>query len=681
MKMHSPRFKDPLISQARPITLLSPVIEETLRHSGVRPDRELVLEHFMSGAPRIAVVHGSEDHPPSIGSRETARRLIRQLWFDGALPFEVSQSMPCEELSRGLPGSHYAFLARNVCAANLATVMEAHGYDAAIVLGVCDKMLVGSLRALIEADLARQRRKIRPVYAAFVPTPVGREVHLGGAERGKFESFRGRLTEAEAAELFSLLVLPIKPQVYEAVKACLDHLFQKRTILESEKDELERLVARAAAASGANCVSSDASIVNRLMIATFGLVPRHMDLSLKPPSDDQLAHVVQRILQGIQKRERRISASHLTRTNLQNGITVWGATGGHPTWLLHLHYLAEALGVRLSPTALSRKMAKVPKLLSFDDNAGLSAHALAAEADSGGNDGIDTVMRTLSEKRFVDDRSATLDGSWMQRIMDARSANGNFFHSTMTPISPSSGLARVHGNLCTMGLARLGSLNGNLDRYDRKIYLSDYYLGQEELLAELTSEGGVLERLRKKVTRDDLYWTWRINWAASDSGELAQWSKRRLWEYLLAEDLLRVILFVAGEGPRASGMPEIRVSGPAAESIGGGVVLATDGRVSFGHTGMSIAHIVPEAIHGGGLSAIRAGDWIYLNLLKGQFQIVTRLKKAGGYRVLSERELAKRVDSKKRIHELERRRAQFLPSVRSVLDTVGSADEGVSPLG
>ena len=559
MKMHSPRFKDPLISQAQPITLLSPVIEETLRHSGVRPDRELVLERFMGGAPRIAVVHGSEDHPPSIGSRETARRLVRQLWSDGALPFEVSLSLPCEELSQGLPGSHYAFLARNVCAANLATVMEAHGYDAAIVLGVCDKMLVGSLRALVEADLARQRRKARSIYAAFLPTPVGREVHLREEERRKFESLRERLTATEAAELFSLLGLPIKPQVYEAVKACLDHLFHKRMILESEKDELERLVARAAAASGANCVSSDASIVNRLMIATLGLVPRHMELSLKPPDDEQLAHVVHRLIQGIQRRERRVSASQLIRTNLQNGVTVWGATGGHPTWLLHLHYLAEALGVRLSPTMLSRKMAKVPKLLSFDDNAGHSAH-VAAEADSGGNSGIDTVMRTLSERRFVDDRSATLDGSWMERIMDARSANGHFFHSTMTPISASSGLARVHGNLCSMGLARLGSLNGNLDRYDRKIYLSDYYLGQAELLSEISSEGGVLERLRKKVTRDDLYCTWYINWAAKDPGQLAQWSKRRLWEYLVAEDLLRVILFVAGEGPRASGMPEIRFS-------------------------------------------------------------------------------------------------------------------------
>ncbi len=113
----------------------------------------------MAGHPRIAVVHGSGDHPYSVGCRDTVRRFVRQVWVDGALPIEVSQAVPCEELSLGLPGSHYAFLGRNVCAANFATLMEAHGYDAAIVIGACDKMLVGVLRALIEADLVRRRGK------------------------------------------------------------------------------------------------------------------------------------------------------------------------------------------------------------------------------------------------------------------------------------------------------------------------------------------------------------------------------------------------------------------------------------------------------------------------------------------------------------------------------------------
>ena len=58
---------------------------------------------------------------------------------------------------------------------------------------------------------------------------------------------------------------------------------------------------------------------------------------------------------------------------------------------------------------------------------------MAVENENGGNSGIDTIMRTLAEKRLIEDRAPTLDGSWMQRIMEARSANGNFVYSTMTP--------------------------------------------------------------------------------------------------------------------------------------------------------------------------------------------------------------------------------------------------------
>src|SRR5688572_10615708 len=147
MKMHSTKFKDPLISRAQLVTLITPIVEETLRVAGVHANREQILDRFMDGVPRIAVVHGGEDHPPNLGAKDTIRRLLRHIWANGALPFEVSQSIPCEELSQNTEGTSYALLSRNVCTASLASHIEAHGYDAAIVLGVCDKMMVGSLRA------------------------------------------------------------------------------------------------------------------------------------------------------------------------------------------------------------------------------------------------------------------------------------------------------------------------------------------------------------------------------------------------------------------------------------------------------------------------------------------------------------------------------------------------------
>jgi dihydroxyacid dehydratase/phosphogluconate dehydratase len=638
----------------------------------------------MNGQPRIAVVHGGEDHPPNVGSRETVRRIIRQIWANDAIPFEVTQSSPCEELSQGLEGMNYGLLSRNFWTATLASVMEAHGYDGAIVLGACDKMMVGSLRALIETDLARQRRKARPVFALLIPSMIGRENHLTDEDRRKFEPLRHRLSETERAELDELFQRPMKPNVYAQVKLLLDRCFHRRVVQEGEKDDLERTLAKCTAVPGANCAASEASMAHRMILASFGVVPRHLDISMKPPGDDQVTEAVKRLIQAIQKRERRVSVASLTRYNLTNAAAVWSATGGHPAWLLHLTYLADAVGKKLSIADITKKTQKVPQILAIDDAAGNSPYSMAVENENGGNSGIDTIMRTLAEKRLIEDRAPTLDGSWMQRIMEARSANGNFVYSTMTPFLRSCGLMGVHGNACAGAIARLGARtrNGNLDKFDRKIYLAAYYLGQKDLQQDLLAQDGILERLKRKISREDLYYTWLFNWQSNPSngasGELSQWNKAKLWDYLLSQSLLRVMIVVAGAGPHASGMPELQLSTNASSHpLASLAVFVTDGRVSAQYDGISIAHVVPEALDGGGLAAIRTGDWIHLDLARGEFQVVTHSTR--GYKVLPAKELANRTDRKKRINELERRREDLLPSFRILLDHVSSAESGVSP--
>src|SRR5438093_3758314 len=459
--MHSNKFRDPLISRAQPVTIITPVVDETLRMAGVPAVREQILDRFMNGQPRIAVVHGGEDHPPNIGSKESIRRVIRQIWANAAIPFEVSQSAPCEELSYGTEGMNYALLTRNFCTASLSALIEAHSYDGAIVFGICDKMMVGSLRALIEADLAHQRRKSRPLFAIMIPPVIGRESYVTDEERRKFEPLRHRLTESERAELDRLFLQPMKPHVYAQVKALLDRCFHRRIVQEGEKDDLERSIARCASVPGANCAASEASMAHRMILASFGLVPRKFDIAVKPPTDEHLAEVVRRLIQTVHKRERRMSVASLTRYNLTNAAAVWSATGGHPAWLLHLTYLADAIGKKLSIADITKKTQKVPQILAIDDAAGNSVYAMATQTENAGNSGIDTIMRTLAEKRLIEDRAPTLDGSWMQRIMEARSANGNFVYSTMTPFSRSCGLIGMHGNACAGGIARLGAQDRN----------------------------------------------------------------------------------------------------------------------------------------------------------------------------------------------------------------------------
>ena len=175
-----------------------------------------------------------------------------------------------------------------------------------------------------------------------------------------------------------------------------------------------------------------------------------------------------------------------------------------------------------------------------------------------------------------------------------------------------------------------------------------------------------------------------LNWQSPDGNaggpDMSQWNKNKLWDYLLASSLLRIMVVVAGAGPHAAGMPELQLAmNPSSHTLSMTSVLVTDGRVSFLHEGLSIAHVVPEAFDGGGLASIRTADWIYLDLSKGEFQVVAQTNRHRGYKALQPKELANRPDRKKRINELERRRLDFLPSFRVLLDQVSSAETGVSP--
>jgi dihydroxyacid dehydratase/phosphogluconate dehydratase len=439
------------------------------------------------------------------------------------------------------------------------------------------------------------------------------------------------------------------------VKTILDRSFHRRLVQENEKDEMEHAVARCTSSLGANCAASEASMSHRMMLASLGIVPRHLDIALKPPSDEQTSDVVQRLIQCIVKRERRLSAASLTRSNLVNAAAVWSATGGHPAWLLHLTYLADAVGKKLSIADVTKKTVKVPQILAIDDAGGNSVYSMAVETENGGNSGIDTIMRTLAEKRLIEDRAPTLDGSWMQRVMEARSANGNFVYSTMTPFLPTCGLKEMHGNVCTGAVARLSQSNrtGNGGQFDKKLYLAIYYLGQKEFQSDLLAQDGVLGRLKRKVSREDLYYTWRYNWHSKSTNAsvagIAEWNKAKLWDYLLRNSLLRVMIVVAGAGPHAAGMPELQITQNAlSQPLTAISVLLTDGRVAFQHGGISIAHVVPEAVDGGALAALRTGDWIYLDLSQGEFQVVTSSER--GYKVLGAKDLANRPDRKKRVN-------------------------------
>jgi len=241
-------------------------------------------------------------------------------------------------------------------------------------------------------------------------------------------------------------------------------------------------------------------------------------------------------------------------------------------------------------------------------------------------------------------------------------------------------MSGIQGNICTGAAVRVSAASKSvaqaLQQLDQKIYLAVAYLGLRDIQAVLNERKGIFERLNSRISREDLYDTWNLNWgtaaseASGNKSEMEHWSKGHLWDFLVEHQLIRVMVVVAGIGPHAAGMPELQLTNE---------VVLTDGRVSWSHEGISIAHVVPEAFDDGPIAAIRTGDWIRLNLANSELHVVCRKGRQDAVRTMTTKELMNRADRMKRVNEIARQRLGLLPSFRIALDNVSSAESGVSP--
>ena len=91
----------------------------------------------------------------------------------------------------------------------------------------------------------------------------------------------------------------MKPHVYAQMKGLLDHASIAESFRKTKRT-MERAIAKCTSVPGANCAASDASMAHRMILASFGLVPRHLDICAKPPSEEQTSAFVKRLIHAIQ---------------------------------------------------------------------------------------------------------------------------------------------------------------------------------------------------------------------------------------------------------------------------------------------------------------------------------------------------------------------------------------------
>ncbi len=689
MKMHDPSYNDPIIQQAEPITLILPFMMEILRFAGIRTTRDEVVKRLMTGSPRIAVVHGGEDHPAQVRDQDFVKKATRSLWVRNALPFPMADPGVCDGIAEGHIGMSYSLLSRNLASLNVISQCEAHGYQGALVLTSCDKRPAGEVTGFVQVDLARRRRGMKPFYTVFLPTHIMPERYLPSYLKKEFIELRKDIDDPSVQkEIADLLKMKLKCNTYAMFEKLIDGLIFGGKMDEEKGDDLKAEIVKFCCIKSGTCAFLGTGCTSKLVLASLGLVPPGMELPDRPHTQSQIDSAVEILLDMFRREDSERSISSLVRQNLKNGIVVWSAIGGSTNWALHFPYLAASVGIQITPQQMAKIGAQTPQLMEYAPLKNKSVFTLAKEMAREKSSGVDTLMKVLFRVGLVRDGN-TVQGRWLERTEGAKDPNDHILFGF--PLRNRSGIINLRGNFCRSAVFKVSGLPEEAIRtFHDKIYFAVFYQNQEVAQQDLLGGKAVLRKLKSRLTKEDLLKTLSYNFPDGLKGEddWGRLSKDILFDRLVRERKIRILIVIAGEGPRAYGMPEMFYP---SEYLNRDLLLRyiatlfTDGRYSGATYGPCIGHCSPEAFEGRGIGAIETGDWIYLNFDRGEANLLDRRrllkKKEIGYPFITmrEKEILSRPWIKMRIREIGEKRKGLTPLTRGFLDSLLSTEFGVRP--
>jgi len=268
-----------------------------------------------------------------------------------------------------------------------------------------------------------------------------------------------------------------------------------------------------------------------------------------------------------------------------NGISGLLATGGSTNLTIHLVAIAAAAGIQIDWQDFSDLSGVIPQLCRVYPNGTADVNHFHAAG------GLGFVMSEMLDAGLLHDDVNTIFGSSLKAFCrEPRVNNGALEWGAIAPQSLDEDILRP----CDNPFAKEGGMrlvSGNVGRAVVKVSAVDpaHY--------SIEAPAKVFRTQREFVD-------------AFNDGELEQ-------------DFVAVL---AGQGPRANGMPELHKLTPylgVLQSRGFKVALVTDGRMS-GASGKVLAaiQVSPEALCGGVIGKIREGDIVRVCADDGVLEVV-----------------------------------------------------------
>ena len=352
--------------------------------------------------PMVAVVNSfTEIVPGHIHLRELADFVKQGILEAGGIPREFNTIAICDGLCQGHKGMSYPLPSREIVADSIEYMVEAHQFDAMVLLPGCDKIVPGMLMAAMRLNIP----------AIVVP---------GGA------MLPGRSPEGAPLTLTDMRELIGRTQTGKL-----------------SPEELMRIEEAALPGYGTCAMLGTAN--------TMGCLAEVLGMTLPGCG---LAHAVSAKKRRLAKQSgRRIVAmiqeeltprKIMTREAIRNAIAATMAMGASTNSTLHLPAIAQEAGISITLEDFDEISREVPYLCSVKPS---GPHPLSDLEEAGG---VPAVLKAIESKLHLEQR--TVSGQTLQELLaEVPLVENDLIYPLSAPKHPEGGIAVLHGNLAPDG--------------------------------------------------------------------------------------------------------------------------------------------------------------------------------------------------------------------------------------
>lgn len=352
--------------------------------------------------PFVAVIGSfSEMVPGHVHMRELAEYVKQGVIEAGGVP-RVSETIAiCDGLCQGHKGMCYPLASRDLIADSVEMVVEAHHFDAMVLLAGCDKIIPGMLMAAARLDIPT----VIVPGGPMMPGNVGGNPLFCSSELreypGRLETGAVTVEEMKAAEQGALPTVGSCAHLGTANSMCM----------------LTEVLGMSL--PGAGTAPAVSNKRKRIAKASGRYVMKMLAEGLTP---------------------RRI----LTRETMLNGVAGAMATGSSTNLVLHLMAIAHEAGVELKLEDFDRISRKVPFVCNLQPSGKYPIVSLDA------NGGIPAVLKTVEKSLYTDQMTVT-GKTVAELIGDVKVQYNDVLKPLDAPQKPEGGIAVLRGNLAPDG--------------------------------------------------------------------------------------------------------------------------------------------------------------------------------------------------------------------------------------